>query len=129
VVDNFETAIKRDKRTKRYIVALSFGRGAKEEDARAKGHEGLDIELVEVRALLDGTHPLAQNESTIFGQEVAPIVPRKCRRCRLSRSYWAQKSNPSPVLPRHPPLADRPNLPIQTETLPGPSAQVILRRD
>lgn len=76
VVDNFETAITRAKRTKGYIVALSFGRGAREEIARAKAHDGLDIELIEVRDLLDGTHPLAQNESTIFGTEVAPIIPR-----------------------------------------------------
>jgi DNA modification methylase len=76
VVDNFETAIKRDRRQKGYIVALSFGRGAREEVARAKSHEGLDIELIEVRALLDGSHPLAQSESTIFGTEIAPIVPR-----------------------------------------------------
>jgi hypothetical protein len=76
VVDNFETAIGRDRRQKGYIVALSFGRGAREEVARAKAHEGLDIELVEVQDLLDGTHPLAQNESTIFGAELAPVVPR-----------------------------------------------------
>ena len=76
VVDNFETAITRDKRFKGYIVALSFGRGAKEEVARARAHDGLTIELIEVQTLLDGTHPLAQNESTIFGTEAAPIVPR-----------------------------------------------------
>lgn len=76
VVDNFETAIKRDKRTKGYIIALSFGRGAKEEVARVKAHDGLEIELIEVRDLLDGTHPLARNESTIFGNEAPPIVPR-----------------------------------------------------
>ena len=79
IVDNFETAINRDKRQKGYIVALSFGRGAREEVARAKAHEGLDIELIEVQALLDGTHPLAKNESTIFGTEVAPIIPRDVR--------------------------------------------------
>lgn len=76
VVDNFETAINRDRRKKGYIVALSFGRGAKEEVARAKAHEGLDIELIEVQALLDGSHPLSQNESTIFGTEIAPMIPR-----------------------------------------------------
>ena len=75
-MDNFETAIKRDRRQKGYIIGLSFGRGAREEVARAKAHEGLNIELIEVRDLLDGTHPLAQNESTIFGIEVAPIIPR-----------------------------------------------------
>lgn len=76
IVDNFETAIQRESRKKGYIVAFSFGRGAREEVARARSHEGLDIELVEVRVLLDGSHPLAMNESTVFGTEVAPIIPR-----------------------------------------------------
>lgn len=76
VVDNFETAIKRGNKTKGYIIALSFGRGAREEVARAKSHEGLDIELVSVDRLLDGTHALVQNESTVFGTAVSPVVPR-----------------------------------------------------
>jgi hypothetical protein len=76
VVDNFETAINRDKRQRGYIVALSFGRGAREEVARSKAHEGLEIELVEVQALLDGTHPLVRSESTIFGTEITSVIPR-----------------------------------------------------
>jgi len=76
VVDNFETAIKREGRKVGYIVALSFGRGAREEVARAKAHEALEIELVEVQSLLGGTHPLARNESTVFGTEIAPVIPR-----------------------------------------------------
>ena len=37
-IDNFETAIKRKKREKGIIVAISFGKGAYEEVARAKLH-------------------------------------------------------------------------------------------
>lgn len=36
VVDNFETALKRKKHTKGYIVAFSFGKGAYGEVARVK---------------------------------------------------------------------------------------------
>jgi DNA modification methylase len=79
VVDNFETAIKREGRLKGYIVALSFGRGAREEVARAKAHEALEIELVDVQSLLDGTHPLARNELTVFGAEMPPVIPRDVR--------------------------------------------------
>lgn len=52
VVDNFETAIRRDGKQKGYIVALSFTRGAREEAARARSEEKLDIHLVEVADLL-----------------------------------------------------------------------------
>ncbi len=52
VVDNFETAMRRVGKDKGYIVALSFGRGAKDEVARVRHAEGLDIELVTVADLL-----------------------------------------------------------------------------
>jgi DNA modification methylase len=51
VVDNFETAIRRDGSHKGYIIAFSFGRGAHEEVARVKA-EGLEIALVTVSTLL-----------------------------------------------------------------------------
>jgi len=51
VVDNFETALQRDKKDKGFIIALSFGKGAYEEVARIK-KEGLFIELLEVDKLL-----------------------------------------------------------------------------
>jgi hypothetical protein len=51
VVDNFETAIRRDGSHKGYIIAFSFGRGAHEEVARAKA-ERLEIALVTVATLL-----------------------------------------------------------------------------
>ena len=53
VVDNFETALKRAKYEKGYVVAFSFSKGAHEEAARIK-KEGLDVRLVEVDDLLHG---------------------------------------------------------------------------
>ena len=53
VVDNFETALKRAKYAKGYIVAFSFGKGAHEEAARSK-QEGMDVRLIEVDDLLHG---------------------------------------------------------------------------
>lgn len=54
VIDNFETAMRRIKKTKGYIVAFSFGKGAYEEVARVKNQEGLDITLRTVEELLAG---------------------------------------------------------------------------
>ena len=53
VVDNFETALRRGKFEKGFIVAFSFTRGAYEEVARVKG-KGLVIELIKVEDLLLG---------------------------------------------------------------------------
>ncbi len=52
VIDNFETAIKRARKTRGIVVAFSFGKGSYEEVARAKNEEGLDIELKTVEELL-----------------------------------------------------------------------------
>lgn len=52
VVDNFETALRRANKDSGLIVAFSFSRGAYEEIARAKLHDGLDIEAVKVEDLL-----------------------------------------------------------------------------
>ncbi|MFY0406900.1 DNA methyltransferase [Solicola sp. PLA-1-18] len=52
VVDNFETAMRRGGHDKGYIVAFSFTRGAREEVARARWHDKLEIELVTVNELL-----------------------------------------------------------------------------
>ena len=54
VVDNFETAIRRMKAANGVIVAFSFGKGAHEEVARARLHEGLDIRLLTVDELIEG---------------------------------------------------------------------------
>ncbi|MHB8279340.1 MAG: DNA methyltransferase [Candidatus Humimicrobiaceae bacterium] len=51
VVDNFETALQRNKKDKGFIIALSFGKGAYEEAARIK-KEGLFIDLLVVDKLL-----------------------------------------------------------------------------
>ncbi|MDH5266068.1 MAG: restriction endonuclease [Candidatus Bathyarchaeota archaeon] len=52
VIDNFETAMRRQGRTKGMIIAFSFGKGAYEEVARAKQEEGLEIQLKTVEQLL-----------------------------------------------------------------------------
>jgi len=52
-IDNFETAIRRRKRTKGIIVAFSFGSGAYEEVARAKLHDGIEIRALTVKELLE----------------------------------------------------------------------------
>ncbi len=57
VVDNFETALKRAKYNKGYIVAFSFSKGAYEEVARIK-KEGLEIKLIKVSELLNKKKPI-----------------------------------------------------------------------
>lgn len=57
VVDNFETALKRAKYKKGYIVAFSFSKGAYEEAARVK-KEGLEIKLIKVSDLLNKKEPI-----------------------------------------------------------------------
>jgi DNA modification methylase len=52
VIDNFETAIKRAKKTKGIIVAFSFGKGAYEEVARVKNADGVEIELKTVEDIM-----------------------------------------------------------------------------
>ena len=54
VIDNFETAMRRLNKTKGYVVALSFGRGAVEGAAEAKNNRGIDIILRTAQDLLDG---------------------------------------------------------------------------
>ncbi len=51
VVDNFETAIRREHKTTGYIVAFSFTKSAYEEAARAKLEGNLDIKLVRVNEM------------------------------------------------------------------------------
>jgi DNA modification methylase len=52
VVDNFETAMRRMKRTHGLIVGFSFTPGSYEEVARAKNEEGLEIELKTVEQII-----------------------------------------------------------------------------
>lgn len=53
IVDKFETALKRDKYEKGYIVAFSFTKGAYEETARLKNEGELEVQLMTVKELLD----------------------------------------------------------------------------
>lgn len=52
VVDNFETALRRAGKDKGYIIAFSFGSGAKSEVARARVQDGLDIVLLPVERVI-----------------------------------------------------------------------------
>jgi len=51
VVDNFQTAIRREHKTSGYIVAFSFVKNAYEEAARAKAEDKMDIKLVRVNEI------------------------------------------------------------------------------
>lgn len=53
VVDNLETAMRRGSHDSGYVVGFSFMRNAREEVARARVQDGLDIKLVTVSQLLD----------------------------------------------------------------------------
>ena len=76
VVDNFETAIRRDGHDEGHIVAFSFTKGAVEEAARAKWEERLNIRLVRVNALLkpddERPEPLRRPEG-----DVLPLPPTR----------------------------------------------------
>jgi DNA modification methylase len=53
VIDNFETAMRRAQKAHGYVVAFSFTKNAREEIARARWEDQLDIELVTVAQLLN----------------------------------------------------------------------------
>lgn len=75
VVDNFETAMRRGGHRKGYIVAFSFTRNAREEVARARWHDGLEIDLVTVRDLL---RPRLEDRIPELGQVVdLPLPPSR----------------------------------------------------
>ena len=52
-IDNFETAMRRDKRLKGYFVAFGFSRDSIAEIKRANQHDGLDIVPITVKELLE----------------------------------------------------------------------------
>ncbi|WP_375479211.1 DNA methyltransferase [uncultured Jatrophihabitans sp.] len=76
VVDNFETAVKRDRSSTGWVVAFSFTKGAREEAARARWHEHLDIKLVAVDELLkpktERRGPLWPEPATVTEIPLAP---------------------------------------------------------
>ncbi|EOD64429.1 DNA methyltransferase [Amycolatopsis vancoresmycina] len=53
VIDNFETAMRRGKHEVGYVVAFSFTRNAREEAARARWADGLEVRLITVKNLLE----------------------------------------------------------------------------
>ena len=55
VIDNFETAVERARKSKGYVVAFSFTKGAYEEVARARWEKGIEISLVRVEDILNRT--------------------------------------------------------------------------
>lgn len=79
VVDNFETAVRRDGSTTGWIVAFSFTKDAIEEAARAKWHEKLDINLVTVENMLkpkaERTGPLWREPATV--SQIPLVAPRE----------------------------------------------------
>lgn len=80
VVDNFETATRRDKKHKGYIFAFSFTRGAYEEAARAKS-EGLEIALVTIAELLAPVPP-PPKEPVEPGQDMILDLNEAIRRAK-----------------------------------------------
>ena len=75
VIDNFETAIRRAKKERGFVIAFSFGRGAHEEVARVK-RQGLEIHLVTVDDLLqrlDEFFVLSGVSAGLPGFEAAPL--------------------------------------------------------
>ena len=80
VVDNFETAMRRAGKTTGYIIAFSFTKDAKEEVARAKWHDKLDIRLHSVQSLLASTDergPLIPQGATVLDMPLSPPTPVK----------------------------------------------------
>jgi DNA modification methylase len=76
VVDNFETAVKRERKHKGYIVAFSFTRNAYEEVARAQRHEGIEIVLVPVSTLLEDQATVPAPGADQLLHDLLPVVPR-----------------------------------------------------
>jgi len=79
VVDNFETAMRREKASVGYIIAFSFTRGSVEEVARARD-DGLNIRLIRVKELLlmvrRPGNPLAKLGPQPEG-EILPLPPMR----------------------------------------------------
>jgi DNA modification methylase len=75
VVDNFETAIERAGKTKGYIIAFSFTRGAYEEAARAKAEGRGEIKLVKVADLIG-----PEDQPDLRTPELSEMFPRETRK-------------------------------------------------
>jgi hypothetical protein len=92
VVDNFETAVQRAGKTKGYIVAFSFGKGAYEEAARAK--PALDIRLVRVADLLADTADVVTPDAGLFGTDLPLPVARDADSRPTVEELLASRSEP-----------------------------------
>jgi len=84
IIDTFQTAVARARKSRGFIVAASFTRGAHEEAARAKRETGIDIRLVPVGDLLD--HQKMASHALIPGRlfAVEPYIPRATQRATPS---------------------------------------------
>jgi hypothetical protein len=80
ILDEFETAMHREKATVGYVVAFSFTRGAVEEVARAQAENGLNVRLIRVKELLMMTRRPG-NPLEKFGPQpegdVIPLPPQR----------------------------------------------------
>jgi DNA modification methylase len=89
VIDNFETAVRRDGSHKGYVIAFSFGRGAYEEAARAKS-EGLEIALVTVGTLLE--NPLDAPFDTRLDDMTKSLLER-AREAVLKSAFYTRPTS------------------------------------
>ena len=95
VIDNFETAMRRDKRERGFVIAFSFTRGAHEEVARVK-REGLEIHLVTVDDLLqrlDEFFVLSGVSAGLPGFEAAPLPKMDAKRRSAADLVNSQSSH------------------------------------
>jgi DNA modification methylase len=74
VVDGFQTAVQRTRKTKGYVVAFSFTKGAYEEAARVKATTGMDIVLVEVADLLRDSPDIVTPDVGLFPEMPLPAA-------------------------------------------------------
>jgi DNA modification methylase len=94
VVDNFETALRRSGRNKGFIIAFSFTRGAKEEAARARREDDLDIDLLPVSELLADRSELARPHEEMLRDLMPAARPADSRpsASELVRSIAGRRS-------------------------------------
>lgn len=81
VIDNFQTALRRAGADRGYVIAFSFTKGAREEVARAKWEDRLDVVLVKVEQLLQPADrrrgPLFRDQPGDLIDLPLPDIPRK----------------------------------------------------
>lgn len=75
MVDNFETAIRRDGHDGGYIIAFSFTRGAYDEVTRAKTEQGLNMRLVTVKEVLLSVRRPGDTLGSLGPQPEGKVLP------------------------------------------------------